>query len=182
MTINIPLSIIDLDPDAHQTIGSLDGGTLILDNEGRLLNLEDLSYELDTKISVTCLDKHGRMSTATAHSFNLAEWADEIYKITLNNGHVIKATKDQLFMSVTGEWLKASELHFGSIITSAIYNPRCQYPQKTTAQIEHIHKKPIYSKQATYSFQVDTSDNLLIAHPTKTETISLIPAHTAVYR
>lgn len=181
MTIELP-SILDLDPEANQTVGALDGETLILDHEGRLLCLDDLAFEYDLEISVTCLDKHGRMSTATAHSFRIGEWTDEIYKITLSNGHIIRATKDQLFMGVNGEWLKASDLSFGTAINAVVYNPTLRHPFKTTHQVEHVHKTWTDSKLPTYSFEVKTHNNLLIAQPIRNESVSLVAAHSAVYR
>jgi hypothetical protein len=171
---------LDFNQEETHTFGALDGETLILDSEGNLCSLDELACEYQSTIQVTCLDKHGRMTSATAHSFRIGEWTDEIYKMTLQNGHIIQATKDQLFLAANGEWMKAEDLRFGTAISTAVYNPRMRYPLKSISQIEHIHKKRIDSKMPAYSFEVTSQDNLLIGQEVSDQTISLVPAHSAV--
>jgi hypothetical protein len=173
---------LDFDQEQTHTIGALDGETLILDWDGHLRSLEELACEFESMIQVTCLDKHGRMTSALAHSFRIGEWSDEIYKISLQNGHIIQATKDQLFLAGNGEWMKAEDLNFGTVISTAIYNPRMRHPLKSMSEVEHVHKKRIDSKMPAYSFDVTTQDNLLIGQEISDNTVSLVPAHSAILR
>ena len=177
---NIVLNRINFNPNESLTIGALHGDTHILDTDGNLHNLEELACEYKSTIPVTCLDKHGRMTTTIAHSFRIGEWTDRTIKITLDNGHTITATANQQFLTANNEWVKASDLNFGKVLCTATYNTTMKHPLKTINEISHIHTIKEDIKNPTYSFNVNTYSNLLIAHEISNNIISLVPAHAGI--
>lgn len=153
---------------------SLHGDTLIMDNEGSLYALEDLAGEYQSTLTVTCIDGHGRLVTSLAHSFRIGHWVDKIYNITFTNGHKIRTTGDYLFLGASGDWIKASELNFGSVLRGATYDPRARNPFLALNEVTHIHMERLNEKIPMYTFSLKNEESLFVAHKTDTGSVSLI--------
>lgn len=156
----------------------LSGNTLIMDSEGGLYSLEDLASEYGAELAVTCVDKHGRLTTSKAHSFRIGQWTDEIYHITLSNGHKIEATSDHPFLGASNEWILANELEFGTVLRTATYNPKLRNPLLSLTEVTHIHKQKLNEKLPMYDFTVDKHGNLFIAKEIEGN-VSLVIAHNS---
>lgn len=176
---NLPTTV-DFEPEASLTSGALSGTTLVLNSEGNLCDLEELACQYDARLETISLDDHGRLKTTTSYGFRIGEWVTQIVKITLDNGHVIEATRKQQFLTPSGEWVQADQLSFGSVLATAIYDPSNRYPAKNVNEIVHVHIKTQPQKTPTYSFSVLKHTNLLIAHELPNSTISLVPAHIGI--
>lgn len=171
---------VAFEPEASLTLGALNGTTLILNSEGELCEIEELASQYGSEIQTISLDDHGRLKTTTSYGFRIGEWVTQLLKITLDNGHVIEATKNQQFLTPSGDWITAENLSFGSVLATAVYNPSTRYPAKTVNEIVHVHIKPQQQKIPAYSFNVFKHTNLLIAHELPNNTISLVPAHIGI--
>lgn len=159
--------------------GALAGETWIVDEHGELVNLEDLACEYESPIvTVLSLDEHRRIKKTTASNFRLSTWTKEIYKITLENGHTITTTKNQLFMNASGEWIRADEMVFRTVISTAIYNPSQPHPHTSLHEVTHVHKEILDTKIPFYSFDIRKGTNLLCAQIIE-RTVSLVPVHSA---
>lgn len=159
--------------------GSLAGETLIVDEHGELVSLEDLACEYETpEVAVLSLDSHRRIKKTTASGFRLSTWAKEIYKITLENGHTITTTKNQLFMNASGEWIPAQDIVFRTVISTAIYNPSQPHPLTSLHEVTHVHREILDTKIPLYSFDIRKGTNLLCAQIIE-NTVSLVPVHSA---
>lgn len=178
MTIEINFDL-DLVTSTSGLTGSLSGDTMILDEHGELVNLEEIACEYDKpSLTVLTINERGRVKKTIASQFRINDWANEVIKITLDNGHVIYATKNQKFQNASGEWIKAENLSFQTVIATAIYNPAQPHPIQSFQEVTHIHKNKLDSRIPFYTFTVKDGNNLLIAQEiTGTKIISLVPVY-----
>lgn len=171
----------DLDPDAQLTLGALSGNMLILDQEGNLHNIEDLACNYHAQINVLSLDRFGRLRVTKAYSFRIGEWSSSIIRIVLDNQQVLETTPKQKLLTSGGDWIAAEDIDFGSILTTAIYDPTMPYPSKTVAEVIHMREDKQLFRTPSYTFSVSKSlDNLLVANETPQGTITLVPAQVGL--
>jgi len=165
-------------PTNTDPLSCLSGDTLVMDSEGELYSLDNLAGEYDSELNVTCIDKHGRLTTSRAHSFRIGQWTDEIYHITLSDGHKIQATGNHPFLGASNEWILTEELEFGAVLRTATYDPKVRNLLLNLNEVTHIHVEKLDEKIPMYDFTVDSHENLFIAQQIDGK-VSLVVAHNS---
>lgn len=177
------LDDITLEPQTTRTC-ALSGDTKIIDEDGNTLFLEELAGEYTPpQIMVLSVNRQGQVKRVSATDFKIVDWENEIVSITLDNGHRITSTKDQLFLKASGEWIRAEEISFQTVLSTILYDPSHPYPTQSFQEVTHVHKKKLNYRLPFYSFTVKNTTNLLIAEPLtslglpQTQLYSLVPAY-----
>jgi uncharacterized protein YueI len=157
----------------------LSGDTLVMDVEGDLYTLEDLACEYNSELEVTCIDKHGRLTTSLAHSFRIGQWTDVIYHIVLSSGQKIRATGNHPFLGASNEWVTAEEITVGTVLKTATYNPKVKNLLLSIEEVVYVRLETLPEKTPMYDFTVDKHENLFIADRNKNSQINLVVAHNS---
>lgn len=103
-----------------QKIYTLDYGPITIPE---LIKIKD--NRVDFEFQVWSKNKEGKLSLGTAHSPRLVNKVNSYMKITLDNGEVIKCTKNELFIlrdSNPIEFIRADELKPGDSLDPFYYN------------------------------------------------------------
>lgn len=174
-------SSLDEISEAHRYFNSpsmtikkcLSGETQLLDSNGELHSLEDLASTAGAWIETVVVDPNGHMKGTKAHSFQISNWATQVYVITMDNGQQIKATADHQFLTPNGEWLTAESLSFGHLLQSATYNPKNKYPNLSINEVSSVRRLDYEHAEPMYSFSINKSDRMFIAEQVG-DTYSLI--------
>lgn len=99
-------------PPASQT-----GDTKVLLTNGETKTLAEL-YETDERnIEVYCVDDNGNLRVSKAERCVLTKLTDDIVKITLKGGTVLRATPEHWYRTISGEWVEAQQLQVGMSLT-----------------------------------------------------------------
>ncbi|SFV56955.1 DNA gyrase subunit B [hydrothermal vent metagenome] len=104
-------------------------GCLTGDTEVKLLDgtyksmekLEKLYPSQEDKFWVWASDEKGNPVPAQAHSARVTKKVKKLYKITLDNGSVIKATDNHPFRLINGEYVRADNLSVGNSLMPIYY-------------------------------------------------------------
>lgn len=159
----------------------LAGDTLILDIEGNEYTLAELA-ETGKSLKVSAVNKKGQIVTAVAHSFRIGQHATDIYHITMQNGHVVKATSNHPFLTDEGAWVKAEDLYAGTSIRSAFYHPdQHSSLELTMNEVVNIKIEKLASPVPMFDFTVDGHSNLFIAQKINSGYSMLVAHNSAIY-
>lgn len=158
----------------------LAGDTIVLDLEGNEYTLEQLS-DLQQSIQVLSVNEKGQTVIANAHSFRIGQFANEIFHVTMKNGHKFTATANHPFLSADGTWIKAEDLDFGSSIRSAFYNPNKSGIELTVNEVANVLVEKLSTPKPMFDFTVDEHSNLFIAQPLNGGYSLLVAHNSAIY-
>ena len=91
----------------------ISGDTLIAVADGRMnVRIDQLAKE-EKDVNVYCLNDKGDVCIETMRNPRITGFNQPIYKITLENGHEIKVTKNHKFLLTTGEYKEAIDIAKG---------------------------------------------------------------------
>ena len=112
--------------------GCLSGDTKVKLLDGTYRTMEELAElypEESSKFWVWANDGNGRQVPALAHSARVTRSVNEIYELELDDGTVIRATENHLFILRTGEFVRADELKPGQSLMRMSWrlNGECSY-------------------------------------------------------
>jgi DNA gyrase/topoisomerase IV subunit B len=104
--------------------GCLTGDTQVKLLDGTYRTMEELekSYpSKNDKFWVWASDKSGNPVPAQAHSARITKKVKKLYKITLDNGSVVKATDNHPFRLLNGDFIRADNLSVGNSLMPIYY-------------------------------------------------------------
>lgn len=133
-----------------------------LSEEGDVITVDELSGEYYGKLEVLALDKHGRLTTTSIHSFELVSSAKTGYTISFTSGLTITLPEGTSLLTPSNETVKVEELEFGSLVQGTIYDPKRKCPSYSNDEVLHIHKVMFKDPEPLYSFWSITSDKTIL--------------------
>lgn len=133
-----------------------------LSEDGDVITVDELSGDFYSNLEVLALDKHGRLSTATIHSFELVHASKIGYMVSFTSGLSITLDENTMLLTPSKDIIKPSELEFGSLVLGTVYNPSNKCPSYSTDEVLHIHKIVFEQPEPVFSFWSVTSDKTLL--------------------
>lgn len=95
----------------------LRGDTNIFLADGSFKTIKEL-YEENIDRDILCIDKDGKVKIATAHSFRIGQYTNEIYRIKFSNEKFIEVTGNHPIMNNRLEWICARDLKKNTILNN----------------------------------------------------------------
>ena len=127
--------------------GCLTGDTLISLLDGRSVPIKDL---VDQTVDVLCYDTHSNQwKPSIGRDIRMTSPLEPVWKITLDNGQVVRATSNHPFLTENNKWVALSDLKVGDSLKSYNVHNRSGYDyiwDHSTKKNRSIHRVVMDSK------------------------------------